>query len=133
MTTAADVPQNGPAVGDQPPSRPLAPRVNVRRSASVGGAIAALVLGLMSLIGSAVTPLALLPAALGVLMGLWGLYSSRRGTALFAIVLCCIALAISAFQGLVQAYRVRHGYAPWQAPDEWERYEESYFEQTEDL
>ena len=95
-----------------------------RITASAGGAVAALVLGVMSVIFSFFTSLAIITALLGLVMGIWGLYSTRRGPAIVGVLLCCFALAVGGFNGLVSVYKIRHGYAPWDAPTESELYDD---------
>ena len=104
-----------PARMPGPRSRPL----NLRRlSAAQGGAIAALMLGLMSVIASFYTVLAAIPAALGLALGVWGLFSPRRGPAILGLLLCCLALAVASFNGAVAMYRQAYGHAPWETPAE---------------
>lgn len=107
-----------PATGQAPPPTafPALPARYPRHSASVGGATAALVLGILSLVASFFTAGALVIAALGLAMGVWGLYSTRRGLAIAGIVLCCIALAMASFTGVVALYEMQHGYKPWATP-----------------
>jgi hypothetical protein len=93
-----------------------------RITASAGGAVAALVLGAMSLIFSFFTWLAIFTALIGLVMGIWGLYSTRRGSAIIGVLLCCVALAFGGFNGIVSIYTIRHGYAPWDAPSDAELY-----------
>ena len=113
--------------------RPKAVPNHPSYGANAGGAIAALVLGGMSFVFSYFTPLALVPAVVGLAMGIWGLYSTRRGMALAGVVLCCIAMAISGFNGLVALYTLQHGYAPWEAPDDSGMYDDAYFDAKDDL
>jgi hypothetical protein len=87
-------------------------------SAAQGGAIAALVLGSMTLVASFYTVLAAIPAALGFALGAWGLFSPRRGPAILGLLLCFLALAIASFNGAVSLYKHAYGHAPWEAPAE---------------
>jgi hypothetical protein len=100
---------------------------------SIAGAIASLALGGMSLLLSYFTTLALIPAAMGVAMGIWGLYSTRRAMALAGIVLCSLVLLISGFRGIVDLYEYRYGHSPWDPPEEFEVYDDAYFEERSDL
>ena len=98
-------------------SRPRPP--NLRRlSAAQGGAIAALVLGLMSVVAGFYTVLAAIPAALGLALGAWGLFSPRRGPAILGLLLCFLALATASVNGAVSLYKQAYGHAPWEAPAE---------------
>jgi hypothetical protein len=84
---------------------------------ATGGAIAAVVLGVMALATiSFITPGALLISIIGVGMGVWGLYSDRRPVAVFGLLLCCIAMAISGFFSAVQLFELINGYDPFE-PD----------------
>ena len=96
-------------------TRPSNPR---HLSAAQGGAIAALVLGLMTTVASFYTALAAIPAALGLALGAWGLFSPRRGPAILGLLLCLLALAIASFTGAVGLYKQAYGHAPWEAPAE---------------
>lgn len=82
---------------------------------AAGGAIASVVLGVMALVATRlITPGALLISILGVGMGVWGLYSDRRGLAILGLALCCIAMAISGFLIVVQLYTLVYGYDPFE-------------------
>jgi hypothetical protein len=100
---------------------------------SIAGAIASLSLGGMSLLFSYFTTLALIPAAMGVAMGIWGLYSTRRAMAFAGIVLCSLVLLISGIRGIVDVYEYRYGRSPWDPPEEFEVYDDAYFEERSDL
>ncbi|MBW3597765.1 MAG: hypothetical protein KY475_10880 [Planctomycetes bacterium] len=110
--TAASAPTR-PATQSAPyyttPPQPAYP-VN---AGATGGAIAALVLGVMSLLAIRfIAPGALLVAILGVAMGVWGLHSDRRGAALVGLVLCCLAMALAGFFTAVQLFELINGYNP---------------------
>ncbi len=107
----------GPLSSATPISRPR-PATLRRMSAAQGGAIAALVLGLMSVVASFYTALAAVPAALGMALGAWGLFSPRRGPAILGLLLCLLALASASFTGAVGLYKQAYGHAPWEAPAE---------------
>lgn len=100
------------------PISPPRPSHLRRLTAAQGGAIAALVLGLMSLVTSFYTGLAAIPAALGLGLGAWGLFSPRRGPAILGLLLCLLALAVASFTGAVSLYKQAYGHAPWEAPAE---------------
>lgn len=100
------------------PVSPPRPAHLRRLTAAQGGAIAALVLGLMSVVASFYTELAAVPAALGLGLGAWGLFSPRRGPAILGLLLCLLALAVASFTGAVALYKHAYGHAPWEAPAE---------------
>ena len=84
----------------------------IRDQVAVAGGIASIVLGVFSVsvawmanptavIGSAVM------AVLGLLMGMWGLHSKRRGWALFGMLLCVGAIAFASYSGAMLIYEAR--------------------------
>jgi len=81
---------------------------------SEGGAIAALILALLSLLISMFSATAVVTALVGLGLGLWALSSSRRTIALVALLLCCLALAIGGYRGVVAWHIYQYGYSPWQ-------------------
>jgi hypothetical protein len=94
------------------PSRPAYPT----NAGATGGAIAAVVLGVMALVALRfIAPGALLVSILGVSMGVWGLHSDRRGVALFGLVLCCLAMALAGFFTAVGLFELINGYNPFEA------------------
>jgi DNA-directed RNA polymerase subunit RPC12/RpoP len=81
------------------------------------GAVAACVLGLLSLIACLVSGLvAAIAAGVGLLLGVWGLSARRRGPAIAGILLCCLGLLIGSFWTIAGWYESRYGYPPWDAP-----------------
>lgn len=82
-------------------------------TAAVGGAIGSVVLGGMSLVGCLITNAALVTALLGLAMGVWGLYSTRRGLAVLGLLLCFLALSIASFNGAVDLYEYMNGRSPF--------------------
>ena len=58
--------------------------------AAKGGAVAALVLGLLAVFGAFITQWSLFNAVIGMVLGLWGLGSSMPRTAVVGILLCGI-------------------------------------------
>jgi len=100
------------AAPDHSPRKPQYPG----KAAAAGGAVAALVLGLLSLAASFFTVGALFLALVGLPMGVWGVSSSRRGQAIVGLLLCCVALAISGFGAAALLYELRYGISPWETP-----------------
>lgn len=84
----------------------------VRDHVAVAGAIASIVLGAFSLSVSwmynptAVVGGALL-ALLGLAMGMWGLYSRRRGWALFGMLVCVAAISLASYQGAMLLFEAK--------------------------
>jgi hypothetical protein len=106
-----------PAVTEEPASKRTSPTpAYPKNPAAAGGAVAALVLGLLSVACSFFTIGALFFALAGLPVGIWGLYSNRRGQAIAGVLLCCIALAISGFHAAALIYEVRYGFTPWETP-----------------
>lgn len=62
--------------------------------AAKGGAVAALVLGCLSVFGAFVTQWSLFNAVIGIMLGLWGLSSNMFRTAVVGIVLCGLGLVL---------------------------------------
>ncbi|MCO6455123.1 MAG: hypothetical protein J5I93_07470, partial [Pirellulaceae bacterium] len=98
--------------GGQYVTAPRAPSYPAH-TAAVGGAIGSVVLGGMSLVGCLITNAALVTALLGLAMGVWGLYSTRRGLAVLGLLLCFLALSISSFNGAVDLYEYMNGRSPF--------------------
>jgi hypothetical protein len=74
-----------------------------RKSAmAMGGTVAAIVLGLFAIVIAPFRFEAAFIALIGVIMGIWGLYSPRRNWALAAMLLCCLAVGLGAFTGARQ-------------------------------
>lgn len=55
--------------------------------AAIGGAVASCMLGTLSIIGVLISPLSIINGILGVLFGMWGLYSPRKRLAFIGICL----------------------------------------------
>ena len=86
---------------------------------SIVAAVSSVVLGLASLMLSSYFPIgALAIAVVGLAMGVWGLYSTRRGIAVLGVILCCVALSLSGFRSVVLLYKSVYGYSPWESEDE---------------
>lgn len=75
--------------------------------------IAALVLGTFGLLISPVRFEGAIVGLLGLLMGIWGLYSTRRGWALFGLILCCLAIGVGGYTGALWLFRVNNQSLPW--------------------
>jgi hypothetical protein len=94
----------------------LASRVT-RGLTSERGAVAACVLGILGLLACFVAPLAaVLLAAVGLSLGIRGLFSQRRGPAIVGILFCSLAVLVGSLLGAVSWYESRYGYLPWDAP-----------------
>jgi hypothetical protein len=106
------VEQAMPDTGKMPaaPGAPIWPAAAARRATTaelidarragqmaMGGTVASLVLGIFSVLLSIVWPLAAVIAVLGLIMGIWGLYSPRRNLALVGMLLCCLAIGLGTF------------------------------------
>jgi hypothetical protein len=72
----------------QEPPPPPSPMANL---AAKGGAVGALVLGGLALVGSFISSYAILNSAMGIAMGLWGLSSNHRRMATIGLVLCIVS------------------------------------------
>jgi hypothetical protein len=68
-----------------------------RAYASSGGAFAGLVLGIFGLAISPFTVQGAVVGALGLGMGIWGLYSTRRIWAQFGLVFCSLAIGVGLY------------------------------------
>jgi hypothetical protein len=94
-------------------SRRIPPTLQQAHAAS-GGAIAALVLGIF---GVCLAPIRFEGAIVGVIglaMGIWGLYSQRRGWALLGLILCCLAIAIGMYTGVYWLFLMTKQANPWE-------------------
>ena len=87
IPTAIEVTQLFPKPGDLPPS--------FQNLAALGGAVGAIILGIWSIGGALLTPYSCINALLGMMMGIWGLNSSRRKMAILGMILCLIGLVLS--------------------------------------
>ena len=65
--------------------------------AAKGGAVAALVLGVMAIIGIFFSQLSLFNATIGLVFGIWGLTSNAQWISQVGIGLCLITFALAAF------------------------------------
>ena len=99
-------PEFGGATRKMPPSLQQA-------YASNGGAIAALVLGIFGIILAPMRFEGAIVGAIGMGMGLWGLYSQRRGWALVGLIICCLAIAIGMYTGVFWLFQYTKQANPW--------------------
>ena len=72
---------------------PVRPEDNLLQAnlAARGGAVASVVLGVLSIIGSQVTSFSVINALLGLMLGFWGMYSNVRWP-LLGPILCLIGI-----------------------------------------
>lgn len=86
--------------------RPTAEIVAARRHSlmAMGGTVAAVVLGIFAVCLSPFRFEGAIVGLLGLAMGLWGLYSPRRGWAFAAVLLCCLGIALGAYRGANDLY-----------------------------
>lgn len=88
-----------------------------RHVAAVGGAVSCVFLGVMALAVSLsftnLPPVGLILSFLGIGMGVWGLYSTRRTLAVIGLALCVAALTTSGFYSVVRLYEMIHGVSPF--------------------
>ena len=90
-------------------NNPIPLPVNFQNLAAVGGSVGALVLGIWSIVGAALTPFSMINAILGILMGFWGLSSTKKTMATVGLALCIVGLALSLWDlnGVVSNYFYR--------------------------
>jgi hypothetical protein len=81
-------------------------RIDAKRKSlmAMGGTVGSLVLAIFALAIAAFRFEAALIAALGLVMGIWGLYSPRRGLALVAMLLCWLGIGLGTYTGARQLY-----------------------------
>lgn len=94
-------------VKSRPASRiSTAERVEALRQSNMamGGTVGALVLGGFALVLSLFRFEAAIIAVMGLVMGIWGLYSPRRNWALAAMLLCCLGIGLGSYTGMRQLY-----------------------------
>jgi len=98
--------------------RPPRPRVvgQPTNIAAEGGAYAALLLGLFGLLLSWSLFYGALVALVGLLAGIWGIYSPRRNVALIGMLLCAVGMGLGTFTGVRQLNRYLTRNAPIEAP-----------------
>ena len=83
----------------QPRRATTAELIDARRSGmmAMGGTVASLVLGVFAAALAVFWPPAAMIAVLGLVMGIWGLYSPRRNWALLGMLMCCLAIGFGAY------------------------------------
>ncbi|QDU29840.1 hypothetical protein ETAA8_49550 [Anatilimnocola aggregata] len=104
-------PSSAPSFGRVAPKT----QISLQQSyASNGGAIAAIVLGVFGLIIAPLRFEGAIVGLVGLTMGLWGLYSRRRGWALFGLILCCLAIGIGCYTGAFWLFRAVNNSTRWE-------------------
>ena len=119
-TVIAQLAGQAVATGSLPPTsatawmpRPAPPRrvttgelIEARRAGqmAMGGTVASMVLGLFAACFALVWPPAAIIAVLGLMMGIWGLYSPRRNWALVGMLICCLAIGVGMYGGAKALY-----------------------------
>jgi hypothetical protein len=86
--------------------------------AAQGGAYTALALGLCGLALSFWRWEAAVIAFVGLIAGLWGIYSPRRNLALVGMLLCALAMGLGSYRGVSDLYVFLYKDAPVVAEDE---------------
>ena len=86
-----------PSLNRLPPPRP--------NLAALGGAVASLIVGVFGVVLAPFRYEAAIIGLIGLLMGVWGVYSPRRGVALLGMFLCCLAIALGTYTGIRSVYR----------------------------
>jgi hypothetical protein len=102
-----------PLATPRPPRSVASPANNI---AALGGAYAALLLGLFGLLLSWWRYEGAVVALVGLVAGIWGIYSPRRGWALVGMLLCALAMGLGTYTGVRQLYLYLNRNAPIEAP-----------------
>jgi hypothetical protein len=116
VANAPTLRHSGPVPSPAEIETPRPPRTRTYESqfAAQVAAITAMVLGMVALALGHTVPIAALSLALVVLgFGIWGLFSQRRGIAIFGLILGCCALAWGGFGTVVQLYELMYGIHPF--------------------
>jgi hypothetical protein len=109
-TTGSALPQSAPPAATYTTERLSFPStsdfIDAKRTSltAMGGTIGSLVLGLFALVLALFRFEAALIALLGLVLGIWGLYSHKRALALVAMLLCCLAIGLGSYTGANQLY-----------------------------
>lgn len=115
---AHDTRSNSPAIGAA-----AKPAAYSGSTAAMGGAVGAVVLGGLSIIGAFISLGSLITAVLGLALGIWGLSCERRRVAVLGLTLCGIAIAVSAFSLVAIVFDSYTGDAPLDRTAPWQDYE----------
>lgn len=119
QTAVVAPPQATTPLPPHPLATPAPPRPSVSRAptnvAAEGGAYAALVLGLFGLVLSWSLFYGALVAFVGLLAGIWGIYSPRRNVALVGMLLCAVAMGWGSYTGVRQLMLYINRNAPLEA------------------
>ena len=86
------------------PSTAAIVEANRRSMIAMGGTVTSLVLGIFGLALAAFRFEGAVIAAIGLLMGLWGLYSRKRNWALVAMLLCALGITLGTYRGVRDLY-----------------------------
>jgi hypothetical protein len=115
LKAAAPLPPN-PLTTPRPvraePAAQFRPVYQPPNYAAQGGAYAALTLGLCGLALSFWRWEAAVIALVGLLAGLWGIYSPRRNLALVGMLLCALAMGLGSYRGVTDLYVFLYKDAP---------------------
>jgi hypothetical protein len=97
-------PQYGAGPYRQPPPAPAAPAPREtpkpqypKDGAAIGATVASVALGIVSVGLSLYTVLAFVTSVIGILMGIWGLKSDRKLAAICGLLLCSVAMFLTAW------------------------------------
>jgi len=103
----------------QPRRASTADLIDARRNSmmAMGGTVASLVLGVFAGGLAILWPPAAAIAVLGLVMGIWGLYSPRRNLALLGMLLCCLAIGLGAYGVAWSTYQYIQSQRPVVIPD----------------
>jgi hypothetical protein len=94
-----------PATAGVLPERGPAPTAYPRNAGAIGGVVAALVLGVLSLAAAWFTVFAFITAMVGIGLGIWGLKTDRKTLAMAALLLCALAVLVTGFFFALTVYQ----------------------------
>jgi len=86
-------------------------------SVAIGGAIGGIVLGVFALVLAPFRAEAAIVAVIGLAMGIWGLFSPRRGWALVGLLFCCLAIGWASYTGARMINSVLNRNKAWETDD----------------